>query len=65
MVTNIKNFKLIQKWSDSQGNELTDGNALGDDKQKIEMEAGDSLTRTITMTASNNAAPATKLVIPT
>lgn len=47
------NFKLIQKWSDSQGNELTDGNALGDDKQKIEMEAGDSLTRTITMTASN------------
>lgn len=47
------NFKLIQKWSDSQGNEFTDGNALGDDKQKIEMEAGDSLTRTITMTASN------------
>ncbi|WP_122055207.1 BatD family protein [Vibrio sp. Evd11] len=47
------NFKLIQKWSDSQGNELTDGNTLGDDKQKIEMEAGDSLTRTITMTASN------------
>ena len=47
------NFKLIQKWSDSQGNELTDSNPLGDDKQKIEMEAGDSLTRTITMTASN------------
>lgn len=47
------NFKLIQQWSDSQGNELRDGNALGDDKQKIEMEAGDSLTRTITMTASN------------
>ncbi|PTO82160.1 hypothetical protein CWN98_19865 [Vibrio splendidus] len=47
------NFKLIQQWSDSQGNELTDGNALGGDKQKIEMEAGDSLTRTITMTASN------------
>ncbi|CAK1846271.1 BatD family protein [Vibrio crassostreae] len=47
------NFKLIQKWSDSQGNELTDSNALGGDKQKIEMEAGDSLTRTITMTASN------------
>ncbi|MEZ9390468.1 BatD family protein [Vibrio splendidus] len=47
------NFKLIQQWSDSQGNELTDGNVLGDDKQKIEMEAGDSLTRTITMTASN------------
>ncbi|WP_286298932.1 BatD family protein [Vibrio apostichopi] len=47
------NFKLIQKWSDSQGNKLTDSNALSDDKQKIEMEAGDSLTRTITMTASN------------
>ncbi|PMG35824.1 hypothetical protein BCU97_14915 [Vibrio splendidus] len=47
------NFKLIQKWSDSQGNELKNGNTLGDDKQKIEMEAGDSLTRTITMTASN------------
>lgn len=47
------NFKLIQKWSDSQGNELTDDNALGNDKQKIGIEAGDSLTRTITMTASN------------
>ncbi|MFA0709182.1 BatD family protein, partial [Vibrio sp. 10N.222.48.A3] len=47
------NFKLIQKWSDSQGNELTGSNALGGDKQNIEMEAGDSLTRTITMTASN------------
>ncbi|MFL9777992.1 BatD family protein [Vibrio cyclitrophicus] len=47
------NFKLIQQWSDSQGNELGSSNALGDDKQKIEMEAGDSLTRTITMTASN------------
>ncbi|MFA0013337.1 BatD family protein [Vibrio lentus] len=47
------NFKLIQKWSDSQGNELKNSNALGGDKQNIEMEAGDSLTRTITMTASN------------
>ncbi|MEZ8346124.1 BatD family protein [Vibrio splendidus] len=47
------NFKLIQKWSDSQGNELTGSNTLGGDKQNIEMEAGDSLTRTITMTASN------------
>ncbi|PMI82190.1 hypothetical protein BCU63_16570, partial [Vibrio splendidus] len=46
-------FKLIQKWSDSQGNELTGSNTLGGDKQNIEMEAGDSLTRTITMTASN------------
>ncbi|MEZ9563648.1 BatD family protein [Vibrio artabrorum] len=48
-------FKLIQKWSDSQGNELTDSSTLGGDKHKIEMEAGDSLTRTITMTASNLA----------
>ncbi|MGO2160057.1 MAG: BatD family protein [Vibrio toranzoniae] len=47
------NFKLIQKWSDSQGNELTNNNGLGGDNQTIEMEAGDSLTRTITMTASN------------
>ncbi|MFA0112340.1 BatD family protein [Vibrio sp. 10N.261.46.E11] len=47
------NFKLIQKWSDSQGNELTNNNGLESDKQTIEMEAGDSLTRTITMTASN------------
>ncbi|MGF1745345.1 BatD family protein [Vibrio minamisatsumaniensis] len=48
-------FKLIQKWSDSQGNELTDNKTLGGNKHKIEMEAGDSLTRTITMTASNLA----------
>ncbi|MEZ8724297.1 BatD family protein [Vibrio pomeroyi] len=47
------NFKLIQKWSDSQGNELTSNNGLEGDSQTIEMEAGDSLTRTITMTASN------------
>ena len=47
------NFKLIQKWSDSQGNELTSNNSLEGDNQTIEMEAGDSLTRTITMTASN------------
>ncbi|CAK2747544.1 Oxygen tolerance protein BatD [Vibrio crassostreae] len=47
------NFKLIQKWSDSQGNELTKNNGLESDNQTIEMEAGDSLTRTITMTASN------------
>ncbi|MDD1825613.1 BatD family protein [Photobacterium sp. ZSDE20] len=47
------NFKLIQKWSDSQGNELTSNNGLEGDNQTIEMEAGDSLTRTITMTASN------------
>lgn len=47
------NFKLIQKWSDSQGNELGNSNGLESDKQTIEMEAGDSLTRTITMTASN------------
>ena len=47
------NFKLIQQWSDSQGNELTSTNELAGDKQAIEMEAGDSLTRTITMTASN------------
>ncbi|NVN80338.1 MULTISPECIES: BatD family protein [unclassified Vibrio] len=47
------NFKLIQKWSDSQGNELESSNGLESDKQTIEMEAGDSLTRTITMTASN------------
>ena len=47
------NFKLIQQWSDSQGHELTSTNGLEGDKQAIEMEAGDSLTRTITMTASN------------
>ncbi|MCG9543585.1 BatD family protein [Vibrio sp. Isolate33] len=47
------NFKLIQKWSDSQGNELTKNNGLESDNQTIEMEAGDSLTRTMTMTASN------------
>ncbi|UPR49739.1 BatD family protein [Vibrio cyclitrophicus] len=47
------NFKLIQKWSDSQGNELTSNNGLDSDNKTIEMEAGDSLTRTITMTASN------------
>ncbi|WP_261886898.1 BatD family protein [Vibrio pomeroyi] len=47
------NFKLIQKWSDSQGNELGNSNGLESDNQTIEMEAGDSLTRTITMTASN------------
>lgn len=47
------NFKLIQQWSDSQGNELTSNNGLEGDNQTIEMEAGDSLTRTITMTASN------------
>ncbi|WP_299141103.1 BatD family protein [uncultured Vibrio sp.] len=47
------NFKLIQKWSDSQGNELTNNNGLESDNQTVEMEAGDSLTRTITMTASN------------
>ncbi|MCX2758721.1 BatD family protein [Vibrio sp. Sgm 22] len=47
------NFKLIQKWSDSQGHELTNSNGLEGDNQTIEMEAGDSLTRTITMTASN------------
>lgn len=47
------NFKLIQQWSDSQGNELTSHKGLEGDKQAIEMEAGDSLTRTITMTASN------------
>lgn len=47
------NFKLIQQWSDSQGNELTANKGLAGDKQAIEMEAGDSLTRTITMTASN------------
>ena len=48
------NFKLIQKWSDSQGNELTNNTDLSNDnKPSIEMEAGDSLTRTITMTASN------------
>ncbi|MEZ9699828.1 BatD family protein [Vibrio sp. 10N.261.46.E12] len=46
-------FKLIQQWSDSQGKELTNNNSLDGDKQNIEMEAGDSLTRTITMTASN------------
>ncbi|MGI9873955.1 BatD family protein [Vibrio chagasii] len=47
------NFKLIQQWSDSQGNELTANKELAGEKQAIEMEAGDSLTRTITMTASN------------
>ncbi|MEC7939494.1 MAG: BatD family protein [Pseudomonadota bacterium] len=47
------NFKLIQQWSDSQGNEFTSTNGLEGNKQAIEMEAGDSLTRTITMTASN------------
>ncbi|OED68216.1 hypothetical protein A143_18955 [Vibrio splendidus ZS-139] len=47
------NFKLIQKWSDSQGNELTRNQGLGSDSKPLEIEAGDSLTRTITMTASN------------
>jgi len=47
------NFKLIQQWSDSQGNELTANKGLAGGKQAIEMEVGDSLTRTITMTASN------------
>jgi hypothetical protein len=48
------NFKLIQQWSDSQGNELTNNTDLSNDKkQSVKMEAGDSLTRTITMTASN------------
>ncbi|NAZ45443.1 hypothetical protein GL178_04130 [Vibrio toranzoniae] len=47
------NFKLIQQWSDSQGNELENSNGLEGHNQTIEMEAGDSLTRTITMTASN------------
>ncbi|PMM43818.1 BatD family protein [Vibrio splendidus] len=47
------NFKLIQQWSDSQGNELTRNQGLGSDSKPLEMEAGDSLTRTITMTASN------------
>ncbi|NAZ52300.1 hypothetical protein GL177_02845 [Vibrio toranzoniae] len=47
------NFKLIQQWSDSQGNELENSNGLEGDNQTIEMEAGDSLTRTITMTAGN------------
>ena len=47
------NFKLIQQWSDSQGNELENNNGLEGHNQTIEMEAGDSLTRTITMTASN------------
>ena len=46
-------FKLIQQWSDSQGNQLANSSTLSDDKPNIEMEAGDSLTRTITMTASN------------
>ena len=46
-------FKLLQKWSDSQGNELTDSNGFDSNKQGFELEAGDSLTRTITMTASN------------
>ena len=47
------NFKLIQQWSDSQGNELTRNQGLGSDSKPLEMEAGDSLTRTITITASN------------
>ncbi|MFA0483640.1 BatD family protein [Vibrio sp. 10N.222.55.B11] len=47
------NFKLIQQWSDSQGNQLGNSNGLEGDNPTIEMEAGDSLTRTITMTASN------------
>ncbi|CDT76453.1 Conserved hypothetical protein [Vibrio coralliirubri] len=47
------NFKLIQQWSDSQGNQLGNSNGLEGDNPSIEMEAGDSLTRTITMTASN------------
>ncbi|MCK8074925.1 BatD family protein [Vibrio sp. 1CM2L] len=47
------NFKLIQQWSDSQGNQLGNSNALEGGNPTIEMEAGDSLTRTITMTASN------------
>ncbi|TVU65979.1 protein BatD [Vibrio atlanticus] len=47
------NFKLIQQWSDSQGNELTRNQGLGSDSKPLEMEAGDSLTRTVTMTASN------------
>ncbi|ARP39869.1 BatD family protein [Vibrio syngnathi] len=46
-------FELLQKWSDSQGNELTDSNGFDNNKQSFELEAGDSLTRTITMTASN------------
>ncbi len=46
-------FKLIQQWSDSQGNQLANSSTLSDDKPNIEMETGDSLTRTITMTASN------------
>ncbi|WKY60205.1 BatD family protein [Vibrio sp. SNU_ST1] len=46
-------LKLLQKWSDSQGNELTGSDGFDRDKQSFEMEAGDSLTRTITMTASN------------
>ncbi|MEZ8863076.1 BatD family protein [Vibrio sp. 10N.247.311.51] len=47
------NFKLIQQWSDSQGNQLGNSNDLEGGNQPIEMEAGDSLTRTITMTVSN------------
>ncbi|CDT56901.1 BatD family protein [Vibrio coralliirubri] len=47
------NFKLIQQWSDSQGNQLGNSNGLEGGTPTIEMEAGDSLTRTITMTASN------------
>jgi hypothetical protein len=47
------NFKLIQQWSDSQGNQLGNSNGLEGGNPTIEMEAGDSLTRTITMTASN------------
>ncbi|WP_135442000.1 BatD family protein [Vibrio tasmaniensis] len=46
-------FKLLQKWSDSQGNELTESNSFDSNKKGFELEAGDSLTRTITMTASN------------
>ncbi|WP_333912193.1 BatD family protein [Vibrio coralliirubri] len=47
------NFKLMQQWSDSQGNQLGNSNGLEGGNPTIEMEAGDSLTRTITMTASN------------
>ncbi|WP_299689419.1 BatD family protein [uncultured Vibrio sp.] len=44
-------FKLIQKWSDTQGNEISGLDSSS--KPVIELETGDSLTRTITMTASN------------
>ncbi|CDU14783.1 BatD family protein [Vibrio coralliirubri] len=47
------NFKLMQQWSNSQGNQLGKSNGLEGGTPTIEMEAGDSLTRTITMTASN------------